>query len=564
MRQNSASRILSLVLIIFATCALLPCAAQADNKTGKINTDVLDVGIKTKVPSDETVNFALSRKTGGGQINLTSDPLMNGVNNTFYQHTIDMPLTKFVLGNVELNADGIKKVFDAENADRHSRAIQGSNSNNPIKTGQVAGLISYDLSGVSTINANAGKVFRFLMGPLGVILLVIMFTFQTVMIGYNGLLHDRGFSATPLPAVVFRFIIFLLAILFFRTWTGALITFSNYASDAIMPMGTQTHLMGTIMSAAATVSDGALTMGSLIGNFFRSLAYVCVKILIIMRDVLMALTLVTGTACIAFGSFSTYGNQEPMREYLSGWIKNFTTMLLWGPFASLVIYAMGVTSILTTAGEVSSVASGIFGLAALFAAKDIPRMSEEFGNVALASLIGMLAPAVNKMTVGGAGMMTVMVGGGLYRGARGGARKLRSISDSYAGPSIAATVGGGATPTRMTPSSALGGEGAAAGEPNGVRRNIAPTVTPSPAPTAPVATPDGGASRAPIAPIVLPGAKGDSKGVPADVEGVQGKKNKPKGDFFDKLAGKTGNVVSAGFQRSEEEMRKEMERQGGK
>ena len=136
----------------------------------------------------------------------------------------------------------------------------------------------------------------------------------------------------------------------------------------------------------------------------------------------------------------------------------------------------------------------------------------------------------------------------------------RSISDSYAGP-ILRLPGGSSDQDDPLP---LPRGRALLREPNGVRPEIAPTVTPSPAPTAPVATPDGGASRAPIAPIVLPGAKGDSKGVPADVEGVQGKKNKPKGDFFDKLAGKTGNVVSAGFQRSEEEMRKEMERQGGK
>ena len=321
-----------------------------------------------------------------------------------------------------------------------------SNSNNPYPRADLGRLITYDLSAVSTINANAGKVFRFLTGPLGAILLIIAFMCQVAMIGYNGLMHDRGFSAVPLQAVVFRLIIFLLAIGFFRTYVSGLITFSNYMSNTILPMGTQTHLMGSITAASATIGDGSVSIGSLVGTFFRILAYVCVKILLVMRDVLMSLTIVTGPTCIALGYFSTYGSQEPMREYLSGWIKSFTALLLWGPFAALVLNAMGITSILTTAGEVSSVASGIFGLAALFAAKDIPKMSDEFGNIALASLIGMIAPAVSKISVGGAGSAMVVGGSLAFRGTKTAGRKLREVSDGYTTADPIAGTHGGVAP----------------------------------------------------------------------------------------------------------------------
>ena len=396
--------------------------------SGISQEDVLDVSRKIKYPPDNVIDAVVSRKTGDGMVDFSKDPLFNGMNNSFYQHTLDMPLTRFVLGNVELNSAGIDAVFKAENALRSKGSSWHANYESSSGSSP---LISYDLSGIDAVGANAGKVFKFLMGPLGIILLVVSFMCQVAMIGYNGLMHDRGFSAVPLQAVVFRLIIFMLAIGFFSSYVSGLISFSNYISNMILPMGTQPHLIASIATASVNISDGASSIGSIIGNFFRVLAYVCVKILIIMRDVLMALTLVTGTTCIAFGYFSTYGRQEPMREYLSGWIRNFATLLLWGPFAALVLNAMGIVSILSATGEVSSVASGIFGLAALFAAKDIPNMSREFGHVALASLIGMIAPAVSHLTVGGAGA-AVVVGGSLAgRGAAGTVRGLRNIGDRH-------------------------------------------------------------------------------------------------------------------------------------
>lgn len=531
--KNRLGAVLFWIAVVF--CAAAVCLVSADTSWGDENP-YLNIGTKMKAPSDQMVDAVLKRQTGVGVIDQKTDPLFNGLNNTFYQHSLDMPLTKFVLGNLELNGAGIAAVFQAENANRSKGNV--SNSNNPISSGgSSAGLITYDLSAVDTINANAGKAFRFLTGPLGAILLMIAFMCQVAMIGYNGLMHDRGFSAVPLQAVVFRLIIFLLAIGFFRTYVSGLITFSNYMSNTILPMGTQTHLMGSITAASATIGDGSVSIGSLVGTFFRILAYVCVKILLVMRDVLMSLTIVTGPTCIALGYFSTYGSQEPMREYLSGWIKSFTSLLLWGPFAALVLNAMGIVSILTTAGEVSSVASGIFGLAALFAAKDIPKMSDEFGNIALASLIGMIAPAVSKISVGGAGSAMVVGGSLAFRGARTAGRKLREVSDGYTTADPIAGTHGGVAPILAGVTGGKDGEGEKGSSRGGQTGGTA-------------------AARHPEAPFDIAPIFG--RGATAGKEKKAGE-NKP---WYDVAAGGIGKAARKGFADAEQVL--EEEEQKGK
>lgn len=512
---------IAVVLLVSVLCLLTVKEAWSSDRE-----DTIDLSRKIKVPSQDIIDMVLSGKSGDGIVSTNKDPLFNGTQNTFYRHALDMPLTRFILGNVELNADGLSTIFDAENSRRSAAGGSGSGWSGGGVSGGKNSLIQFDAAPISQVSQNSVKVFRFLLGPLGAILLGISFMAQVVMIGYNGLMHDRGFSVVPIQAVVFRLIIFLLAIGFFRVYTTALITYSNSIANIILPMEAQTHLMGVLTTSSATITDGDASIGSLIGSFFRILAYVCVRILIIMRDVLMALTLVTGTTCFALGYFSTYGNHEPMREYLSGWIKNFMTMLLWGPFAALVLNAMGIVSILTSAGEVSSVASGIFGLASLFAAKDIPKMSEEFGNIALASLLGMIAPAVSKMTVGGAGAATILAGSGVYRGARGAARGVAAGLKASPAP-IAGTMGGTHSPSApgtTTSFTSMGrGGGSADVSPKGMA-DIAPTI--------------GAASSF-----------------------ASGEKDKDKKSFADRFAGGIGHAVRKGATDAQRELEEEQRKE---
>lgn len=390
---------------MFAFFVLGPLPCHAEVVTDQGSADAIDITRKIVLPNPSVVESILEKRKDVEEHNmfyvLAENGLFKGAHNTFYQNAIDMPLTRFALGNVQLNMDGFRRLME-ESESNFSRFDQ-----------------------LQSIFDAAPRVFQHLMIRIPFFVLFMAFMAQLIVIGHHGMLHAKGFQAVPLQTIVFRFFFFIFALIFYTKYVPGLITFSNIIADFLVPIEAQNAMMNSIIASSvfpALVPSQTFTLGNMMAVFFRALTYICIKILIIARDTLMLMCVLTGPLCIAMGFFTTYGQEgdDPLRSYLSGWIKTFATLLFWGPLAAMVLNAQVIIGMLSGAGEVSASATAIFGIASLFAAKDIPKMSEQFGAAALASMAAILAPAT-----------TMLLGGSLSHGVRGmgylGGRGLRGL-----------------------------------------------------------------------------------------------------------------------------------------
>lgn len=457
----------------FFAFGTLPCHAEV--ATSQESADAIDITRKILLPKPAIIERILEKREDLEKYNMffvwAKHGIFDGAHNTFYQNAIDMPLTRFALGNVELNIEGFRRLME-ESKSKFSRFDE-----------------------LEEIFDFAPRVFQHLMIRIPFLVLFIAFMAQLIVVGYHGMLHENGFRAVPLQGIFFRFLFFVMALMFYTKYIPGLITFSNIIANFIVPVETQDAMMSSILASSvfpALVPSQTFTLGNMMAVFFRTLAYICIKILIIARDTLMLMCVLTGPLCIALGYFTTYGQQgnDPLRSYLSGWVKTFATLLFWGPLAAMVLNSQVIIGMLSGAGEVSASATAIFGIASLFVAKDIPKMSEQFGAAALASMAALLAPTT-----------AMLFGGSLSHGVRGmgylGGRGLRGLgrlgragrdfftSDPIAGTSAGTSFAKGAPlqgnnegcdPISGTTGNVSGGSGTSSNSASGETDPVASTI----------------------------------------------------------------------------------------
>jgi hypothetical protein len=160
-----------------------------------------------------------------------------------------------------------------------------------------------------------------------------------------------------------------------------------------------------------------LDLASIVTAIMRWAAYMAVKVLFISRDVMFAVTLVTGPLCLAMGYLSLYTQNDFVKGFLSGWLQNFFKFQFWGVFASVALIGLSIVDFLSKSGSVEPLVVFITGIAFVHAAFNIPKLADNMSSVVISSV---LMATLSMAATRGAGTATA----GAAETARSSARRL--------------------------------------------------------------------------------------------------------------------------------------------
>lgn len=463
-----------------------------------------DISIPISEPNPAMVNAALQYYSSGGEsvTNLgegsfsiqTDDDQVTGIHNTYYQTTFDLPMTRFILGTLNINFDGTRQIFEAHHSsyagyqkyERKQIANAGGRRRDayimpyedwqkkvaPKETEAVVNKINE----IGTTFASARQGLNHFMGPIPFYVLTAFFLAQLTMCVYLRIFSSPESQSVSMISHVLRYFVFLMALLLYRNLIIYGINLSNMITELLMPEEAQTMMMKSSLLSIVSNSVSNNTIGDFFFYIFRSLAYLSVKILLIIRDVVLSMTTLLGPMCISIGYFSVPKESlDFLRKFLSGWIESFVKVLMWGPFAALAIMCMTMISIIGKMGSVGVLTMAIFGISILFVAKDIPKMTDSMSGVALMALVGALAPLAGKAMGIGVRGTAVVAGTGAVLAGRGtvmaagavGAGATKVIKETYGrfsgGGGANLPAAGGATASGTTAGAGVAAGIAAAG-----------------------------------------------------------------------------------------------------
>lgn len=374
----------------------------------------------------------------------SGDPFFGGVTGTLYQTTNDMPLTYFVLDLAPIDISsffaGSLKAAEIQYAGRPRllASIKEKITTMQLEQGPA---MEQAISG-------AKDGFKLMFTTIPFMILSLMFMFQLLNLAYAHLTDPLVAGRFSVWTYVVRLIVFFIAIAFFVPVVRWAVEFSNAAADFLVSVGEQNKINTLILYKLIATKPGSNvgTLGAILSYLMRSLAYISIKILLILRDTLMAVTILVGPVCIAIGYYSSVTTPEgdPIRGYLSGWLENFMKLLFWGPFAAIMMSCMGIFILINTLEGISLMYIIVMSLAFLVAARGIPNLADKMSAVSVLAIMGIIMPAVGALTGGAVGLG----GTGVWLAGTAGARGVgRLISNSSKG--VSSSTSGGNTLRRM-------------------------------------------------------------------------------------------------------------------
>lgn len=492
---------IKLLIAMVMITVLLSCGCAHATISAEEKKDLMNIMKPVSYPSPELVNDVnnMMDKDGliySGEGGMTSigtngvsvyndgddDNDINGIYNTSYLDAIDMPMTRFVLGKANIDAGMIyemafiasykTKFEDASARQLSTFLLENSALGNTSGIISVVGKISNTVAGAVSSLGTSGDELRAQIRSKGDVVssflfeaqqaithklmfwvpfyvLILMFFIQIGVISYIKIAEPTiGDKASYVMAIP-RLVLFMLFIYFFRDFVGICITFSNYISNAIVPIETQRSLMANI-----TTKTGAMIPGKDISCFmvatFRLFTYMAVKILLMARDIFMTITVIVGPLCIALGYFTRYRNPDYIHQFFSGWIENFVKLLFWGPLAAIMLFCLGILSVLTALDMMSVISVAVTAMAFLYAAGNIPNMAEKMSSVALGGLLLAMSPIIMKgLMLGGRGAVGGAFGAGRLVGATGIFAGLNMSLANFGGRvkgGVSNILGGGGSP----------------------------------------------------------------------------------------------------------------------
>ena len=360
-----------------------------------------------------------------------SDPdstgMTNGIYNTAYTNAISLPVTRFILGNSHLDATRLVDMACYAKLGKGLDAATGSEISDKFNMRKE----QMEAAGTNTtnlLNEVQNTIYYNIMYSVPIAVLVIMLLVQLLYVTYADFAVPSLAGRISFAPFFPRFFIFALLIVYFRSWAGFLITFSNYLTCAILPLEAQTELIDAlnVKTGIMAAGAGANIFSSWLASFLRTLTLLALKILLIARDIFLAISMIVGPLCLALGFFSRMQQCDPIHQFFSGWLEGFIKLLLWGPLAALMIWCLSIVSILTSMDIMSLAGVAITSLAFLKAAGNLPSLADKMSGLMLASLLTTLAPAIlssarhSGMMLGHFGGRLVGAKAGLAGGAAGG------------------------------------------------------------------------------------------------------------------------------------------------
>ena len=432
-----------LALFIGALMLAVPASAAMSQQEKK---DLMNMSKTVRYPSPAMVNAVLQAVSGGNLMispgGMTDvgdsgikvyndgddDNSMNGIYNTSYCDAIDMPMTRFVLGKAVVDGSMIyelafinsynKKLEDGSARELTTFLLENGFSGNLNKVFGIIGRLSTTVGGAlsslgqdaaqlrAEIRAKGDVVTAFLyeaqqaivtklMFWVPIYVLILMFFIQIAVISYIKIVEPTIGEKASYISIIPRFIFFAIMIYFLKDAVAVCITFSNYISNAIVPLELQRNLMENITSKTGGLVSGYSLSGFMV-TIFRLLTYLSIKILLMARDMFMTITVIVGPICIALGFFTRYRNPDQIHQFFTGWIENFVKLLFWGPLAAIMLFCLGILSVLTALDMLSVISVAVTAMAFLYAAGNIPNMAEKMSSVALGGLLAAMAPFMIK------------------------------------------------------------------------------------------------------------------------------------------------------------------------
>lgn len=392
---------------------------DANGKVYFISSPFKEIKATKDIPEGEYETFTFKVKDDRNEFFQKTYGL-DDTGKLMYKSILDLPITKYVLGNMKYNTTNFFNSIDSL-VDTDQKTVLRDLRN---KVGGAGGLdkMLQDDQDVFT------KVLMTYI-PMGFIVLGL--AVQLGMMMYSSLFNQR----ISVGAVLIRWAVYVFVILTYKSWVGWCIDFFSVISAFVVPEETQTYVISNLLSTSSMTSYETGVVAGWIADFARYLGYIAVQILMIMRDVLLSISVLFGALIIAI-SFpsSAEGNKASDfgRNMLSGWIEGFTRLMLWAPIASACIVLLGITSVLSAVGAQSALTTIVMAIAMMFSCTKVPDLAEKMSGQALATVYAILGGAVMN-TAGGA------VGGTVNAGVRGAGAVIRRLGRASSG---AAAVGG--------------------------------------------------------------------------------------------------------------------------
>lgn len=334
----------------------------------------------------------------------TGDDFFGGISGSIYRTTADMPLTNFVLSQEPFSVaaffDNSIEAAKVRFASSPSLVSSIERSINDVRSS------SEDKMAAAVSAAQEG--FKLMFTTIPFMILFVMFSFQLLNLGYARLTDPLTANKFSVWAYVTRLIVFFIVIAFFLPVVRGAIEFSNSAANFLVSAEEQEKINTLVLYKMVATKPGTASgaLGNILSYLMRALAYISVKILLILRDTLMAITVLVGPLCIAIGYFSSVTTPEgdPIRGYLGGWLENFVKLLFWGPFAAIMMCCMGVLTLINSLDGISLTYIVVASLAFFVASKSIPNLADKMSAVSVLAIMGTIMPAVGALTGGAVGM----------------------------------------------------------------------------------------------------------------------------------------------------------------
>lgn len=315
---------------------------------------------------------------------------LNMVTYSSYNNVGDMPITRAILGTATFNLD-----FWPEVANLLAEKVEGSEFN--AARNKANALRDGAIPRAEKAAEHAQAILPRIIYPFSIGILAIVFVIQAIATYFSPRTQVSHFAVD-----LFRFMFFLIAILSFRVWVVLLLDIFNFAGYLISPWGGQSEMQKGLVNAAEL--GGAFSWASLSGiatGIMRWAAYMSIKVLFISRDVMLAVSLVTGPLCLAMGYLSLYTQNDFVKGFLSGWLQSFFKFQFWGVFASIALIGLAIVDFLSKSGSAEPLVVFITGIAFVHAAFNIPKLADNMSSVVISSvLMATLSMAATRGTGG--------------------------------------------------------------------------------------------------------------------------------------------------------------------
>ena len=360
------------------------------------------------------------------QTDITGKMAQTGVYNSSYRSILDLPLTKFVLGKVEIKASIFKNVYkgicDALKPSRtgaHHEQMETLEGNYFVELlGGVVPFLNFcqnvegfNLEKLDEVFVELQKSFDKMVHLIPLLILIMMFALQIAWYTIVLFVDKTKLRNINLYALILKFVMFFIAIVFYIQITMFVIALSNFIAYSLVSPEDQEKIMTYVSSFSATSVVQVQTFYNLISSFAKIFIYVSLKILFLSRDILLAITVLLGGICISLGYFSSFNSGEVLRSYLSGWLQTFIKYLLWGPLMAITLVVMALVSIMTQSGQVSGAAVVLSAFSFVYLITNIPKMTHDMSSVILLSALSQKMPQFLKSSI--------KLGGGAVKSAWG-------------------------------------------------------------------------------------------------------------------------------------------------